>query len=114
MERFSLSEICKWLCRPLTRLVNAVFSRFAGILLVKADERLLHPQRQLLLAAQRDAAEYIKAKMPNAVVCKTQQDVLTLAISRMLETGSVLEFGVGGGDENVAARARAAFAGAQE
>ena len=93
-----MSGFCKWLCRPLTRFVDAVFSRFAGILLVKADERLLHPQRQLLLAAQRDAAEYIKAKMPNAVVCKTQQDVLTLAISRMLETGSVLEFGVGGGD----------------
>ena len=36
--------------------------------------------------------------MPNAVACETRREALTLAMSRMLETGSVLEFGVGGGD----------------
>ena len=93
-----MSGLFKWLCRPLTRLMDVVFAHFAEILLNRADDRLLHPQRRLLLDAQQDAAAYIKAKMPNAVACETRREVLTLAMSRMPETGSVLEFGVGGGD----------------
>lgn len=82
----------------LNRLVDKLCVRFSDILLDRMQSRLLHPHALLLTEAQKDSAEYARANMAKALVFKDRDDLLRLAASRAPAEGSVLEFGVAGGD----------------
>ncbi|WP_249209320.1 TylF/MycF/NovP-related O-methyltransferase [Magnetospirillum sulfuroxidans] len=82
----------------LNRLVDKLCVRLADILLDKMQARLLHPHALLLAEAQRDSADYARAHMAQALVFRNRNDLLQLAAVRAPAQGSVLEFGVAGGD----------------
>lgn len=83
--------------RFLSHWFDKASDRFVRVLLARTDERLLHPNRLLLEEARREAADYAKVYMQDAVVLKDQAEVLDFALSRRSEDGLVLEFGVGAG-----------------
>tara|TARA_Y100001968_G_C19387744_1_gene733819 strand:+ start:234 stop:935 length:702 start_codon:yes stop_codon:yes gene_type:complete len=63
-----------------------------------ADFKNLHPKRILLEEAQQDSADYVRNNMANALILDRRDEILNLALDRMLPKGLVLEFGVAGGD----------------
>ncbi len=78
--------------------LDRIFRRFSNHLIGRAERRILHPKRVLLLAAQGQSATYAAENMSGAMIMETREETLKLALSRMPEDGSVLEFGVAGGE----------------
>jgi len=79
-------------------LFDKVTSRFIAALMQEYEKREFHPHRLLLEQAQEEAAEYAERHMKTAVILKDQNEVLEFAITRVGNTGCVLEFGVAAGD----------------
>lgn len=84
--------------RLMARLLDRLSDRFIDRLLVRAENRMLHPKRRLLLDAQADSAAYALDHMSGALVVETREELLKLAVARMPANGSVLEFGVASGE----------------
>jgi len=82
----------------LSAALDRVIARFVRIQLDMAEQRLLHPNALLRAEAQREAAEYVKERMANALVMARREDVLRVALARAPAAGLVMEFGVGGGE----------------
>ncbi|MAH84082.1 MAG: hypothetical protein CBB68_07025 [Rhodospirillaceae bacterium TMED8] len=81
--------------RPfLNKLVNKLARAIADHL----ERRELHPKRLMLMDAQVETVAYIRSNMPEAMIFDRREEVLDLAIQRMPTKGSILEFGVAGGD----------------
>lgn len=94
-------------------LIDKAFKRLARELQDEADRRRLHPKRLLLEEAQRDSADYARQHMASALILERREEILDLALARMPAEGSILEFGVAGGDSirYLAARSERAIHG---
>ena len=84
--------------RCLSHVLDRLIDRLVGRLLDRAQERLLHPHTLLLTEAQRQSAEYARARMGAALALRRRDEVLRIAFSRAPAEGLILEFGVAGGD----------------
>lgn len=81
----------------LGSLVDRLCDRVAARAITRIEQRRLHPKRLLLESAQRDSAGYATERMHDALILDTREELLKLALARMPETGSILEFGVASG-----------------
>lgn len=79
-------------------ILEKTFKKLARDIQDEADRRSLHPQRLLLKAAQRDAADYAEEYMSGALTFQRQEEILDLALQRMPDEGLIIEFGVANGD----------------
>ena len=84
--------------RLVTKLADHLFIRLTDIMIARADMRLMHPKHRLLLAAQEESALYATEHMSGAMIMDRREDVLRVAMDRMPDKGSILEFGVAAGD----------------
>ncbi len=84
--------------RLLARALDRVLNHAADVLAPRIEERMRHPHALLLAEAQREAADYIRAHMTDALVLSRRDDVIRTAFERAPTEGGVLEFGVGGGE----------------
>ena len=99
--------------RLVTRLIDRLFVRLTDTMIARADMRLMHPKHKLLLAAQEESALYATEHMSDAMIMDRREDVLRLAMDRMPDDGSILEFGVASGEsiEFIAGRTRRSIHG---
>ena len=84
--------------RFFAKIADRFFNKLALTLLARADEQSLHPNRLLLIEAQKEAADYAKTHMRDAIVLRAQKEILEFVMTRIPDTGLILEFGVGGAD----------------
>lgn len=84
--------------RLLALAFDRLAERFVALLLDRAQERLLHPHTLLLMDAQRESADYVRARMQGALAVRRREEAIRIAFSRAPARGLILEFGVGGGE----------------
>ena len=77
---------------------DKVSRKFAQKVLGQTDQRRLHPKRNLLELALLEAAQYAKDHMNDALILDRREKILDLAVARMTDLETVLEFEVAEGE----------------